>query len=69
MLLYLYPMQVLSRAFRNRFVELHFDEIASNELEEILQKRCELPQSYSKILVQVMTELQVQVTTYFIGTL
>jgi midasin (ATPase involved in ribosome maturation) len=60
-------LQVLSRAFRNRFVELHFDEIASCELEEILQKRCQLPQSYSRILVQVMTELQVCFDVYLIN--
>jgi len=52
-------LQVLSRAFRNRFVELHFDEIPSCELVEILQKRCQLPQSYSRLLVNVMLELQV----------
>ena len=54
-------LQVLSRAFRNRFVELHFDEIPSCELVEILQKRCQLPQSYSQLLVNVMLELQVPV--------
>jgi len=54
-------LQVLSRAFRNRFVELHFDEIPSSELVEILQKRCQLPQSYSQLLVNVMLELQVSV--------
>jgi len=52
-------LQVLSRAFRNRFIELHFDEIPSDELVEILQKRCQLPQSYSQLLVKVMLELQV----------
>lgn len=31
--------KVLSRAFRNRFLELHFDEIPEDELEFILQKR------------------------------
>jgi len=51
--------QVLSRAFRNRFVELHFDEIPSSELVEILQKRCQLPQSYSQLLVSTMLQLQV----------
>ena len=51
--------QVLSRAFRNRFVELHFDEIPSKELEEILQKRCHLPKSYSQKFVKVMLDLQV----------
>jgi len=52
-------LQVLSRAFRNRFIELHFDEIPSDELVEILQKRCQLPPSYSQLLVKVMLELQV----------
>jgi len=52
-------LQVLSRAFRNRFIELHFDEIPSRELVEILQKRCQLPQSYSQLLVNVMLQLQV----------
>ncbi|PHH82763.1 hypothetical protein CDD82_4928 [Ophiocordyceps australis] len=31
--------KVLSRAFRNRFLELHFDDIPEDELEFILQKR------------------------------
>ncbi|XP_048350337.1 midasin isoform X2 [Sphaerodactylus townsendi] len=50
--------KVLSRAFRNRFVELHFDELPSSELETILHKRCHLPPSYSSKLVKVMLELQ-----------
>lgn len=31
--------KVLSRAFRNRFLELHFDDIPEDELETILQQR------------------------------
>ncbi|XP_061479315.1 midasin isoform X2 [Rhineura floridana] len=50
--------KVLSRAFRNRFVELHFDELPSAELETILHKRCQLPPSYCSKLVKVMLELQ-----------
>ncbi|KAG8444766.1 hypothetical protein GDO86_009802 [Hymenochirus boettgeri] len=50
--------KVLSRAFRNRFVELHFDELPSAELETILHKRCSLPPSYCNKLVAVMLELQ-----------
>ena len=38
--------KLLSRAFRNRFVELHFDEIPPKELEIILHKRCDMPPSY-----------------------
>uniref|UniRef100_A0AAZ3S0A1 Midasin n=1 Tax=Oncorhynchus tshawytscha TaxID=74940 RepID=A0AAZ3S0A1_ONCTS len=50
--------KVLSRAFRNRFVELHFDELPSDELETILQQRCSLPPSYCSKLVKVMQDLQ-----------
>uniref|UniRef100_H0VTT4 Midasin n=1 Tax=Cavia porcellus TaxID=10141 RepID=H0VTT4_CAVPO len=50
--------KVLSRAFRNRFVELHFDELPSPELETILHKRCSLPPSYCTKLVKVMLDLQ-----------
>eukprot|EP01133_Synstelium_polycarpum_P016329 gene16329-19424_t len=50
--------KVLSRAFRNRFLELHVDDIPENELEEILAKRCALPPSYCKKLVAIMRELQ-----------
>ncbi|NXJ78761.1 MDN1 protein, partial [Trogon melanurus] len=50
--------KVLSRAFRNRFVELHFDELPSTELETILHKRCSLPPSYCSKLVKVMLDLQ-----------
>ncbi|XP_069167675.1 LOW QUALITY PROTEIN: midasin-like [Procambarus clarkii] len=50
--------KVLSRAFRNRFVELHFNEIPASELEVILHKRCEVPLSYSKKMVAVLQDLQ-----------
>ncbi|KDR17835.1 Midasin, partial [Zootermopsis nevadensis] len=52
--------KMLSRAFRNRFVELHFDEIPANELEIILHKRCDMPLSYCKKMVCVMTDLQLR---------
>lgn len=52
--------KMLSRAFRNRFVELHFNEIPSPELEFILHKRCQMPPSYAKKMINVMTELQVR---------
>ena len=52
-------LKVLSRAFRNRFVELHFDDIPAEELVTILYQRCKLPESYAKKLVAVMKELQV----------
>ncbi|XP_060061378.1 midasin [Erinaceus europaeus] len=50
--------KVLSRAFRNRFVELHFDELPSSELETILHKRCSLPPSYCSKLIKIMLDLQ-----------
>jgi len=50
--------KVLSRAFRNRFLELHFDQLPEKELETILEKRCELPRSYSIKMVAVLGELQ-----------
>lgn len=55
--------QMLSRAFRNRFVELHFDELPSQELEVILHQRCSLPLSYAKKLVAIMLDLQVRTST------
>lgn len=52
--------KMLSRAFRNRFVELHFDEIPKNELETILHQRCHVPPSYSKKMINVMADLQIR---------
>ncbi|XP_063830768.1 midasin-like [Ostrinia nubilalis] len=52
--------KMLSRAFRNRFVELHFDEIPRNELEIILHQRCHVPPAYSKKMIEVMAELQIR---------
>lgn len=52
--------KMLSRAFRNRFVELHFDEIPSKELQVILHKRCKMPETYCKQVINVMTELQIR---------
>lgn len=52
--------KMLSRAFRNRFVELHFDEIPRKELETILHQRCHIPPTYSKKMIEVMAELQVR---------
>lgn len=53
--------KLLSRAFRNRFVELHFTEIPANELEVILHQRCEIPLSYCKKMIAVMNDLQVHI--------
>ncbi|XXG96732.1 hypothetical protein Hte_003023 [Hypoxylon texense] len=50
--------KVLSRAFRNRFLELHFDDIPEDELEIILQKRSlHTAPSDCKRIVNVYKEL------------
>lgn len=48
----------LSRAFRNRFVELHISDIPSNEMVSILELRCGCPTSYATKLVTVMDSLR-----------
>jgi midasin len=52
--------KVLSRAFRNRFLELHFDDIPEDELETILRERCQIAPSYSKKIVDVYRQLSIQ---------
>ncbi|KAG8161548.1 hypothetical protein KVR01_008535 [Diaporthe batatas] len=50
--------KVLSRAFRNRFLELHYDDIPEYELEHILQKRSiNTAPSDCKRIVSVYKEL------------
>ncbi|XP_065840955.1 midasin-like isoform X3 [Oscarella lobularis] len=50
--------KMLSRAFRNRFVELHFAEIPHDEMGRILHKRCSLPLSHAKKMINVMKDLR-----------
>lgn len=50
--------KVLSRAFRNRFLELHFDDVPRDELETILCQRCRIAPSYAAKVVAVFVELQ-----------
>lgn len=50
--------KVLSRAFRNRFIEVHFDDVPQEELETILCQRCQIAPSYGKKIVAVFRELQ-----------
>ena len=49
--------KVLSRAFRNRFLELHFDDIPEHELQEILERRTQLPASRCRNIVRVYQQL------------
>ncbi|KAH0145448.1 midasin, partial [Aureobasidium melanogenum] len=51
--------KVLSRAFRNRFLELHFDDIPVEELHIILQRRTQIPDTWCKRIVSVYRELSV----------
>ncbi|KFK27090.1 hypothetical protein AALP_AA8G332700 [Arabis alpina] len=50
--------KILSRAFRNRFVEIHVDEIPEDELSEILTEKCLIAKSYATKMVEVMKDLQ-----------
>jgi midasin len=50
--------KMLSRAFRNRFIEVHVDEIPEDELVTILEQRCRIAPSYAKKMVDVMKDLQ-----------
>jgi midasin len=48
----------LSRAFRNRFVEIHMSDIPEDEMILILERRCGCPPSHAKLLVRVMKSLR-----------
>ncbi|KAK0528599.1 AAA ATPase midasin [Tilletia horrida] len=50
--------KVLSRAFRNRFLEIHFDDVPQPELQTILADRCSIAPSYAAKMVAVFVELQ-----------
>ncbi|CAG9322147.1 unnamed protein product [Blepharisma stoltei] len=59
----------LSKAFRNRFVEMFIPELPDSELIQILEKRGKLAPSYAQVLINVMRELQRhrQQTRAFLG--
>jgi midasin len=50
--------KVLSRAFRNRFLEVHFSDVPQAELETILCQRARIAPSYATKIVAVFAELQ-----------
>jgi midasin len=50
--------KILSRAFRNRFLEVHFNDVPQDELESILCQKCRLAPSYAKRIINVFRELQ-----------
>ncbi|KAL8705370.1 MAG: hypothetical protein Q9201_001526, partial [Fulgogasparrea decipioides] len=49
--------KVLSRAFRSRFLELHFDDIPEDELEVILRERSQIAPSFCAKIVMVYKRL------------
>ncbi|KAL8948650.1 MAG: hypothetical protein Q9222_005182, partial [Ikaeria aurantiellina] len=49
--------KVLSRAFRNRFLELHFDDIPEDELEVILRERSQIAPSFCAKIVAAYQKL------------
>ncbi|GAA5961125.1 hypothetical protein JCM3765_001235 [Sporobolomyces pararoseus] len=50
--------KVLSRAFRNRFLEMHFGDVPKEELKTILERRCRIAPSHADRTVNVFLELQ-----------
>ncbi|TKY64312.1 Midasin protein [Spatholobus suberectus] len=50
--------KMLSRAFRNRFVEIHVGEIPDDELSKILAERCKIYLGYAEKMVEVMKDLR-----------
>ena len=51
--------KALSRAFRNRFLELHFDDIPEDELETILTERSHKAPSFCRKIVAVYKQLSI----------
>lgn len=51
--------KMLSRAFRNRFLELHFDDIPEDELETILRERSQIAPSFCAKIVAVYKRLSI----------
>ncbi|KAL0578801.1 AAA ATPase midasin [Marasmius crinis-equi] len=50
--------KVLSRAFRNRFLEVHFEDVPEAELQVILCEKCRIAPSRAEKIVAVFRELQ-----------
>lgn len=51
--------KMLSRAFRSRFLELHFDDIPEDELETILRERNQIAPSFCARIVAVYKRLSI----------
>nr|CCA19393.1 hypothetical protein CaO19.12161 [Albugo laibachii Nc14] len=50
--------KILSKAFRNRFLEIQMEEVPPKELKEILCQRCAIPPSFCSLLIEIMQVLQ-----------
>ena len=51
--------KILSRAFRNRFLEIHFEDIPEDELETILRERTQIAPSFCARIIEVYRQLTV----------
>ena len=45
---------------RFRFVEIHFEELGSEEVEVVIERKCGVPKKMAKDMVKVMTLLQLK---------
>lgn len=52
--------KVLSRAFRNRFVELFFDDLPADDLKVILQKRSGLYPEMAALMVNILRDMSLR---------
>ncbi len=50
----------LSRAFRNRFLEIFVNDLPFSEIEEIITQSCGIPPKFSQMLVKTMQDLQLR---------
>ena len=44
----------LSNVFKNRFIHLFFNNISNEELNIVFEKRCKIPYSRSKIMIEII---------------
>ena len=51
--------KILSRAFRNRFLEIHFDNIPQEDLRVILHERCSIAPTFCSKIVDVYERLSI----------
>ena len=52
--------KVLSKAFVNRFIVFHVDDLPTGELQEVIERRCALPATNAEKMIAVMHKLQQQ---------